>query len=92
MALQKHYTTAEVAKSYGVKPGKVAEWCRTGDLRAIDAATRKGSKPRWRIPEDAIREFDVRRANKPVETSVRQQRPCKVNSKQAGWVDYFAAS
>ena len=77
MSLGKSNTLSppEYAKRLGVKAAKVILWIQRGKLRAVNAATHQYGRPRWRIPPDAIAEFEARRAAKPVaKVSRRQQR------------------
>jgi hypothetical protein len=52
----------ELAARWGIDPAKVLTWIRNGELRAIDAATRPGGRPRYLIDEADITVFEARRA------------------------------
>lgn len=56
-----HLTPPAVARAYGVNVGKVLAWIRSGELRAVNLASRPGGRPRWRISADAIAQFEARR-------------------------------
>lgn len=43
------YTTAEVARILNRRPFTVREWCRLKRVRAVRAATGRGTDPEWRI-------------------------------------------
>ena len=80
-------TPPEVAQLYRVTPEKVLTWIRSGELDAINVASRGARRPRFRIRPEALREFEAHR-----------RRVCKIPPKSpkprspkrpAGWVDYF---
>lgn len=58
-------TPPQVAERFGVSADKVLAWVRSGELRAIDAATRKGERPRYLIDESDLAEFERSRAVVP---------------------------
>ena len=55
-------TPPELAKRWGIDPAKVLTWIRAGELRAIDASTRPGGRPRYLIDERDVAAFEERRA------------------------------
>lgn len=67
--LERTVTPPEYAKRLGVKPSKVLTWIRHGELRAVNVATNLSGRPRWKIPTNAIVEFEARRAAKPAPTT-----------------------
>lgn len=78
-------TPNELAARYGVKPSKVIEWIKAGELKAIDTATRQGLKPRYKCSPQAVELFEASRAvSKPaMPTPRRQRKPI------TGIVDHF---
>jgi len=73
-------TPPEVAKRYGVSPDTVRGWIASGVLRAVNVG--KGKRPRYRVPVDALKDFDAKRLPKiVVAPSVPRRRP-----KQAGLI------
>ncbi len=57
------YSTHELAERWGVNVSKVGEWIRTGELRAINVAkSLQGNRPRYRVSDEAVREFEHRRS------------------------------
>jgi hypothetical protein len=57
------FTPPKLAERWGVKPEKVIAFIRAGELRAFDVSVRPDSgRPRYRIPPDAIIEFEARRS------------------------------
>ena len=59
-------TPPELAARLGVKADKVVAWIRSGELRALNAATKPGGRPRWLIDEADVAAFEARRAAQPV--------------------------
>ncbi len=55
------WTPPKLAKHWGVNPDKVRGFIERGELRAFDVSENAGSgKPRWRVPADAVVEFEQR--------------------------------
>ena len=67
-------TPPEVARQLRVSADKVRTWISAGELAAIDVATRRGGRPRWRIDPKAIEDFERRRQAIPVTTTRRRKR------------------
>ena len=66
MSAPQMLTPAKVAERWGIPTDKVRAYIASGQLRAVDFALRpNGKRPRWRIPLDAIAEFEQRRSSKP---------------------------
>ena len=64
-----------LSKQLGVKPTKVLNWIRTGELRAINLAETAGKRPRWKIlPHDLEEFFDSRRVTPPAPRPRRRRR------------------
>jgi len=55
-------TPPQVAKRLRVSPDKVLAWIRSGELRAVDVASRGASRPRYRVTLDELRVFENRRS------------------------------
>ena len=77
-------TPPELARRWRVKPERVIVWIKSGELRAFDVSSRPGvGKPRYRIPQDAIIEFEKSRSAAQVKTTRRRrQQPADV-------IEYF---
>ena len=58
-------TPPEYARSRRVKPDKVLAWIASGELAAINVATKPDGRPRWIITIEAIAEFEQRRSSRP---------------------------
>ncbi len=70
-----YLTPPKYAKRLGVQSTKVLTWIRNGELRSIDVSTKLGvGRPRYRIPLDAIAEFENRRTVQPPSKPVRRRR------------------
>ena len=57
------FSPQQIAERHGIDRAKVLRWIDAGDLRAINVASNPNGRPRWRIPEEALAEFEQRRAN-----------------------------
>ncbi|MEM9414805.1 MAG: helix-turn-helix domain-containing protein [Planctomycetota bacterium] len=63
---QRRLTVAEVAERLAINTTKVGRLIKAGELRAIDVSyCPDEGKPRWRIPLDALAEFEEARSSKP---------------------------
>ncbi len=73
-------TPPELAKRWRVKPARDIAWIRSGELRAFDVSSRPGmGRPRYRIPQDAILEFENRRSGATTKaTKQRRKEPAGV--------------
>lgn len=73
-------TVREVAERLGVARGKVILWINSGELRAVDVATkRRGDSPavrrrRWRIDVADLKAFEDSRANQAAPPPIREER------------------
>jgi excisionase family DNA binding protein len=80
------FSPADVAKRYGVSPLKVRKWIEHGELRAINVVGRLGGrKPRWRVPVEALAEFEKRRSSKVAVTDV----PARFRRTEAAITQFF---
>ena len=69
-------TPPEIAGRFGVDVMKVLAWIKTGELRAINGATRIGDRPRYLVDVADLEEFEARRAVVPAPPkSTRQRAP-----------------
>ncbi len=62
--MSKTYTVKDIVARYTVTERTVLVWIRSGDLKAINVGrslTKK--KPRWRITEKALDDFELLRAS-----------------------------
>ncbi|MGE0378866.1 MAG: helix-turn-helix domain-containing protein [Planctomycetaceae bacterium] len=58
------YTVRDVQVRYDVTEHTVLGWIRNGELKALNVGTAPGKKkPRWRITQEALDEFELLRAS-----------------------------
>jgi hypothetical protein len=73
------WTPPALAKEYGVSPDKVLTWIHTGELRALNIATRPTGRPRYVIDQAAVADFEAKRTTAtPKPARRRKQRPVDV--------------
>lgn len=69
----KTFSVKEVAERYGVSPSTVSAWIAKGEMRAVNVSRSFASrKPRYRITDAALSEFDCFRAAVPVAVPERK--------------------
>ena len=67
-------TVKAYAERMGVSPDKVLAWIASGELFAINVATNpNGERPRWRIPPEAVKEFEAGRRSIPPQPTSKQK-------------------
>ena len=71
---QQWMTPAQVATERGIRTGKVLAWIATGQLVAVNHATRLGGRPRWRISRAALDCFDAARSYRAPAPGPRRRR------------------
>jgi hypothetical protein len=76
-----NWTPPEIAKRWRVSEDKVLALIRSGRLRAFDVASPGSSRPRWRVPLDALLAFEAGRA--PVEAPKKRRR------REASVIEFF---
>lgn len=65
MPEQTRLTAKQFAEHMDVPLPKVYAWILSGELRALDVSLKPGcGNPRWRIPVEAIKEFEEARSNR----------------------------
>ena len=74
IVVTRHFTPPAIAKAYGIKPEKVIAWIKSGELPAINVATRPTGRPRFVVSETDLSTFEARRSAKPIPKSVRRER------------------
>ena len=58
-------TPRRVARSFGISPDKVLAWIHTGELRAVNVATTRASRPRWVVASEDLAAFERSRECMP---------------------------
>ncbi|MBU4271528.1 MAG: helix-turn-helix domain-containing protein [Planctomycetes bacterium] len=75
LTVRRKFTPPEIAKLWGVDTLKVLRWIRAGELRAINASTRRDSKkPRFLIDPADLAAFEASRAVQPPVPRVRRRK------------------
>jgi len=77
-------TPPKLAESWGISPDKVLSWIRSGELRAVNVATDRRSRPRYLIDAQAIEEFELARSIEPVRATTRRK-----PNRDDGITEYF---
>lgn len=69
------YDVRQLVERYEVTQTTVLHWIASGQLRAINVGVDPGKqKPRWRITEEALREFELARSTSPPPTPSPRKR------------------
>jgi excisionase family DNA binding protein len=70
----------DLVERYGVGEHTVLAWIASGQLRAMNVGRRPGTKkPRWRITQQALDQFELARtATPPPPRARRKKRPADV--------------
>jgi hypothetical protein len=80
-----HYTPAEIAEARKVDKRVVDRWIKSGELAAVNcASSAHGKKPRWRISQLALDQFDASRSAQPPTPPLRRRRRA-----DAGIIEFF---
>ena len=84
---QTFYTPPQAARLLGVKSDKILAWIHSGELVAANLATNhNGERPRWRISEDDLGRFLLRRRH----TAVPAPEPRRRRKSTSSAAPYFA--
>jgi hypothetical protein len=83
MTVSRSFLVKEVAALYVVTGGRVLNWIKSGQLRAIDVSEGTGKKHRWRITPEALAEFEATR------TVIPLPRPGRRRAKSGWTYQYF---
>ena len=68
-------TPPQVAKQLGVSPDKIRAWIDKGELNATNVATGKAGRPRYRISETDLADFQKKRQpSKPPPPAPRRRK------------------
>lgn len=68
-----YLTTSAVAAQLGVSVEQVLGWVHSGELRAVNVATKRGGRPRWRIGPEEVDRFIAARTMVPAEKTTRKR-------------------
>jgi excisionase family DNA binding protein len=67
-------TTAEAAEFLSVTTDKITDLIHSGQLAAVNVALHPGGKPRWRIADEALKQFITSRQSQPVSISTPRRK------------------
>ncbi|MGO9109665.1 MAG: hypothetical protein ACLP9L_10565 [Thermoguttaceae bacterium] len=81
-ATRRKVSPPALAAQWGVDKAKIIAWIRAGELRAIDAATKRGGRPRYLIDVEDIRTFEQGREVLPACPQRRARRNRLPQTKQ----------
>jgi len=71
--MNRTFSPPQLAKRYGCKVNKIHHWIRAGELQAVNVASRPDGQPRWRISEESLAAFELRRASQPTPKPSRRR-------------------
>jgi excisionase family DNA binding protein len=77
-------TVPQVAANFGISEDKVRAWIASGELRAFNAATKPGGRPRWLIDRADLLVFEQRRASGHTAPTPKRRRTATY-----GIIEYF---
>ncbi len=66
-------TPPKLAKRWGVEVTKVLAWIRSGELRAINFATKIGRRPRFKVRPEDVEAFEEARTYRPQVPRIRRR-------------------
>ena len=71
-------TPPQLAKRWGIKPSRVIAMIRSGELRGFDISATPGvGRPRYRISQDAVLEFELKRSGAVTKRATRRRKSQK---------------
>lgn len=81
---QRKVSVPHLAKEWGIASNKITAWIKSGELKAINAATSRDQRPRYLIDRRDIEEFERSRLVVPDQPQPRVRR-----KRQPAGKDYF---
>jgi excisionase family DNA binding protein len=70
-----YYTVNDVSRTFGVNLNTVLGWIASGELKAVNVGRAPGrKKPRWRIPQRALDEFEASRTPAAIPPRARRRK------------------
>ena len=71
----------DLCDRFAVGEHTVLGWIRRGELVAIDVSRNQGGRPKWRVTEEALENFELLRTHQPPAPRRRRRKPA-TNIKQ----------
>jgi hypothetical protein len=68
------HPVSTVAAMLSVTPDKITDLIRAGQLTAVNVALHTGGKARWRVSQEALEQFILRRQSSPPTASTPRRR------------------
>lgn len=65
--MEKTLTVKDVQERFTVGEHTVLGWIRQGELTAIDVSRVQGGRPKWKITQLALDEFELARSSNKIE-------------------------
>lgn len=70
----RYLTPPEIARMWGTSVKKVLAFIDSQELPAIDLATNRGSRPRWKVTPEALSQFELSRRSLPAQPRTATRR------------------
>ena len=83
-AARNKITPPQLARAWGISTDKVLAWVRSGELPALNAATKIGQRPRYLVDLADLEAFEQRRTVIPV----AGPRP-RLQKRKGGYIEFF---
>jgi predicted site-specific integrase-resolvase len=84
----RHFTPPEYAEKLGTSVNTVLAWIKSGELKALNLASRTSRRPRYRISPEAAEQFELSRSVVP---ATAQSATARLRRQSLGAAkDYFA--
>lgn len=78
------FTVEDLTNRYGVTEHTVLSWIHSGQLKAVNVGrTLAGKKPRWRVTEQALADFEALRTSTPEVTRTKRRK------RSAGIIEFY---
>ena len=61
--IKSYLSVSGYAKRLRIRPETIREWIKSGELKAINVASADSIRPKWRISQEAIDDFEARRSS-----------------------------
>jgi len=76
------FSPRDLSERYGVAIEKIHGWIKTGQLTAVNIASRPDQRPRYRIRQSDLEAFEAARATTPPPKPPRRRRKADAPVKQ----------